>query len=208
MTTAQESSAMTTFRSTYPGIDDESSSDDDPMALMAVDPMTAPGTEEAAAIAALRVQYTTHMQMMDMRGRVAKQKKMALTDSSDADTAAEPLPASELAPADTMLTDEMCSVAFRINKDNPDFDVDAYGTRATKCRTGRAARAWVELLVAECFRRKLGEARNWSRSKAIQKLAGSSLGFQWDGCEGAGDACEGAETQSLYGKLYYLSHDH
>ena len=197
MTTAQESSAMSTFRSTYPGIGDGSSSDDDPMALMEVDPMTAPGTEEAAAIAALRVQYKTHMEIMDVRGRVAKQKKMAL--SSDADTAAEPLPASELAPADTMLTDEMCYVAFRINADNPDFDVDAYGTRATKSRTGRAARAWVELLVAECFRRKLGEARNWSRSKAIQKLAGSSLGFQWDGCEGAWDACEGAKLRVCTG---------
>lgn len=96
------------------------------------------------------------------------------------------MPPSELAPADTMLTTEMCYVAFRINNHKGVFDLKAYGTRATKSREGNAARASVELLVAECFRRKVGEARNWSRSKALEKLAGSSLGFEWDDSEGTG----------------------
>ena len=33
-----------------------------------------------------------------------------------------------------------------------------------------------ELMIAECYRRKLGQARNWSRKKALSKLADSARG--------------------------------
>ena len=73
----------------------------------------------------------------------------------------------------------MCWVVFRANNDNGEFDLKAYGQRATKKRGSLDATATADLIIAECFRRKLGEARNWSRRRALEKLATSSLGFEW-----------------------------
>lgn len=150
--------------------------------------------ELQAALAGLRHQYEVHME--HLRQRVKKPKSGESSDAAEgaAGTMPPPAPPADPAPETVVLTDEMCYVAFRINNDDGEYDVRQAGGRATEIAEGPDAKGRVELLVAECFRRELGEARNWTRKQAVAALAKSKLGFKWDDTDGAAAGANGSQV--------------